>query len=339
MPSVYQEPELSTGVDLCDERGRLNPAALGWSRLPLVRANLTGRWPRKKRWNFWNWISPRFSFAAVVADIDLGSFCRFFFVDFETGGRVENTDLRRSGYAHLSEHVDRTLEWSSPRADFVVANEGARLEVGFRGRGGKGESLRADFAVHRPPGHESLNVVVPWSDRHFQLNSKHNTLPCEGAIEVDGRRYELRPDDCHAVQDWGRGIWPYRSCWNWAVCTGEVGGELVGVNLGDRWTTGTGANENGICYRGRLYKIMEDVQWRYDRRNWYEPWRIRAPETGMVDLSFHPFYVHVSNLELGLLASGGAHAFGRWRGWVRCGDAEIEIPDLVGWAEEFVHRW
>jgi hypothetical protein len=47
----YEERELTEPVELCDARGLLRPAAVGWSRRPLVRANLAGHWPRKKRWN------------------------------------------------------------------------------------------------------------------------------------------------------------------------------------------------------------------------------------------------------------------------------------------------
>jgi len=42
------EPELTAPVDLCDG-ARLNPAARGWSRRPLHRANLSARWGRNKR--------------------------------------------------------------------------------------------------------------------------------------------------------------------------------------------------------------------------------------------------------------------------------------------------
>src|SRR6185436_4983704 len=37
---VYEERELTAPIDLCDPQGRLSPAAVGWSRVPLVRANL-----------------------------------------------------------------------------------------------------------------------------------------------------------------------------------------------------------------------------------------------------------------------------------------------------------
>src|SRR5215470_3105742 len=77
----YSEPEISAPVDLCDARGSLNRAAAGWSRQPLVRANLRGHWPRKKRWNFWNWVSPRFVFSVTLADIDYAAFCQASFID------------------------------------------------------------------------------------------------------------------------------------------------------------------------------------------------------------------------------------------------------------------
>jgi hypothetical protein len=70
---VYVERELTAPVDLCDARGRLNPEAVGFARQPLVRANLSGHWPRKKRWNFWNWIGPECVLSVTLADIDLAS--------------------------------------------------------------------------------------------------------------------------------------------------------------------------------------------------------------------------------------------------------------------------
>ena len=63
--------------------GRLNANAVGWSRQPVVRADLHGHWPRKKRWNFWNWISPRFVFSVTLADIDYAAFSRSL-IDFES---------------------------------------------------------------------------------------------------------------------------------------------------------------------------------------------------------------------------------------------------------------
>jgi hypothetical protein len=335
----YVEREIAKPVDLCDERGELAPEALGWSRFPIVRANLSGHWPCKKRWNFWNWISPDFVFSVTLADIDYTAFCSAAFSDFETGETFRVASYGRPGRFDMPEHVERSVTYRGGGIEYSNLNEGGDIEVDFRGSTHENVEILADFAIRKPSDHESLNVVVPWTQRRFQLNSKHNTLPCEGHVTVAGRRYAMDPARCHAVQDFGRGIWPYRSFWNWAVCTGEQDGNKIGVNMGGKWTTGTGSNENGICLNGRLHKVMEDLEWSYDPGDWMKPWRVRTLHSSAIDLTLHPRMAHRSNLNLGLIATGGVCCFGRWRGRIRVDGQPVEIEDLVGWAEEFAHRW
>jgi hypothetical protein len=336
---VYVERELTEPVSLCDAEGHLNPEAVGWARAPLIRANLRGHWPRKKRWNFWNWIDRDFVFSVTVADIDLASFCAVAFVDLRKGRSIERMDVRRSGFTALPEDVERGLTWKSDRTSCALREDGAGIAVEVACADVQGSPVHAEFLVRRPAGHESLNVVVPWTRKRFQLNSKHNTLPCEGTVRVGDRSFAMHPERCHGVQDWGRGIWPYRSFWNWGVCTGVQDGTLVGVNMGAKWTTGTGSNENGILLDGRLHKVMEDLEWTYDPSNWMAPWRVRAPRSGMIDLTLTPTYPKSTRLNLGLVATGGTCAFGTWKGTVRAGGREIAVDGLIGWAEEFSHRW
>lgn len=335
----YVERELLAATDLCDAAGRLAPAAIGWSRHPLVRANLRGHWPRKKRWNFWNWISPGFVFSVTLADIDYAAFCQVTFIDFESGRTLSGTAVARPGTLDLPEHVERTVSFQSRAMTYRNATDGGDLQVTFAGRARSGERITADFVVRRPPGQESLNLVVPWSADRFQLNSKHNTMPCEGAVIVADRTYVMDPRQCHAVQDYGRGLWPYRSWWNWAVATGVQDGVRVGVNLGARWTTGTGVNENAIFIDGRVHKVMEDVRWEYDAAEPMRPWRVRAEHSGALDLVLEPIVAHRVHTGFGPLRSGGVCSFGRWRGTVRVADELHTVRDVMGWAEEFDHRW
>src|SRR6185503_1450500 len=212
--SAYEERELTAPIDLCDPQGRLSPAAVGWSRVPLVRANLRGHWPRKKRWNFWNWISPRFVFQVTLADIDYAAFCQVTFIDFDTKQTLAGTAPAWPGSFAMTEHVARTVEFRGRSMRYANVQDGGTIKVDFSGAATGGEQIVADFVVRTPPGQESLNVVVPWTAARFQLNSKHNTLPCKGSVSVGGTRYAMEPDTCHGVQDFGRGIWPYRSFWN-----------------------------------------------------------------------------------------------------------------------------
>jgi hypothetical protein len=304
-----------------------------------VRANLSGHPLRKKRWNFWNWLDPGFVFSVTLADIDYASFCAVRFIDFESGESASGMSLGRPGRFPMPQEVERSVAYRTAEVLYENVHEDAGAQVTFRGRARDGREIEARFAVHRPAGQESLNVVVPWSRTRFQLNSKHNTLPCEGWVRVADRRYEMRPDRCHAVQDWGRGIWPWRSFWNWAVGTGVQDGMRIGVNLGGKWTTGTGSNENGILLEGRLHKIMEDVRWDYDPADDRGTWRVRAEHTSAVDLVLEPRWAERSALNLGILGTGGVCCFGRWRGRIQVDGRRLEIDGLPGWAEEFSHRW
>lgn len=337
--SAYLEREITAPVDLCDAHGDLNPHAVGFARRPLFRANLAGHWPRKKRWNFWNWIAPEFVFSVTLADIDYASFCAFGLTDFRDGSHWAGSRYGPPGRIALADHVEASCGFHGGGVDYSNLIDGDDLAVRFRGRAQGGVEIEAAFAVKRPPGFESLNVVVPWSATRFQCNSKHAALPCEGEARAGDRRYAFDPRTGFAVQDWGRGIWPYRSFWNWGVATGYAGDDLLGVNFGAKWTGGTGSNENGILLNGRLHKIMEDLHWDYDASEWRKPWRVAALHSGALDLVLEPVAAHTPRMNLGVLATGGVCAFGRWRGVVRAEGREIAIDGMMGWAEEFSHRW
>jgi hypothetical protein len=238
----------------------------------------------------------------------------------------------------MPEKVEQPVHFRSAAIEYDNLNEGGDFAVHFKGRT-KSAAVSADFMVRKPPNNESSTGIVPWTADRFQLNCKENTRPCAGTVTVGGRRYEMDPNECHAVQDFGRGMWPYRSFWNWGVGTGGQDGRRIGINVGAKWTTGTGANENALCIDGKLHKIMEDLVWDYDAGAPMQSWRVRSTHSHVVDLTFRPLVEHRSNLNIGLLASGGVCVFGRWSGTIRVAGDSLRVTDLPGWAEEFSHRW
>ena len=339
---VYEEREITAAVDLCDARGRLNAAAVGWSRRPLVRANLRGHWPRKKRWNFWNWISPRFVFSVTVADIDYAAFCQVTFIDFDTQALARRHGDRAAGLdrdARARRAHDRV-----PRA-YACATRTCRtaatMRIELRAERDGRRADRGDFVVAAAAGTGEPERRVPWTRDRFQLNSKHDTLPCEGSVRVGGdalrdgrprlpRRAGLRARHLAVslVLELGRRAPACRT-----ACA-------IGVNVGARWTTGTGVNENGSCIDGRLHKVMEDLRWDYDPSDWMRPWRVRAAHSGMIDLTLEPIVAHrVADRAWASLApaasaasvAGTARSASTARSW--------RSATLIGWAEEFAHRW
>ena len=197
--------------------------------------------------------------------------------------------------------------------------------------------MRVDITAHRPAGHESLGVVVPWSDRLFQYTVKDVARPAVGTLWVDGCEYGVPAGESWAVLDHGRGRWPYSMHWNWGAGSGRTAGRVLGIQVGGTWTDGTGMSENALLVDGHLTKISEELAWHYDTDDWLAPWQVTG-ET--VDLVFTPFHLKQSITDLKLFSSRTHQCFGHWSGRVRDDMGSwVDLEGLVGWAEDVRNRW
>lgn len=68
------EREITAPVDLCLPNGRLNPAAVGWSRTQQHNTDRIGHgfygWGRNKRWEYWAVTTPTHVLALTVSSLD-----------------------------------------------------------------------------------------------------------------------------------------------------------------------------------------------------------------------------------------------------------------------------
>lgn len=343
--TTTSEPELTRPVDLCQPGGvLLNRGARGWSRRPLHRANLQGRWGRNKRWDYWAVLTDRWVASLVYADVDYLGLVEVAWIDLATGRRGG-----RQAAVPLARGVDLPdVPGSTPlryhgrhlAVDVVDEPDGTRLRSTWTEPDHR--IGRLDVRVAAPPGHESLNVLIPWSARLFQFTSKHQARPAVGTLEADGQVVVLGGDagEAWGVLDVGRGRWPYRTRWNWGGGAGRAGGgEVVGLQLGGRWTVGTGFTENGVIVDGELVKIGDELTWDYDWARPMEPWRVRGERVGL-DVTLDPVYDrHVRTRAL-VLSTEVHQVFGRWTGTVPSpGGGELAVDGLLGFAEESRSRW
>ena len=345
------EPEITKRVDLCLPDGRtLDPRAKGWSRVPLHTANLRGGWGRTKRWDYWCVLARDLVVSVTYADVDYLGMASVWWLDLasgETGDAAANLPFAR-GVSLPDRPGSEPLCYSGKASSLRLVDdaEGTTLTATWH-RGGRPEELELRVAL--PAGHESLNVVIPWSDRRFQYTSKHQARPAYGTLTVGGtvRRIGVAPgesgtpaEEAWGVLDVGRGRWPYRTVWNWGGGAGRsAGGAVVGVQLGAKWTEGTGFTENGILVDGRLSKIGDELEWRYDWDRPMEPWRVRHPD-GSLDLTLTPAHDRHGKLDAVLLASEVHQVFGTWSGHVTSDDgARHDLDGILGFAEESRSRW
>ena len=343
MPS--NEHEITAPVDLCAPDGhRLNPSAKGWSRSILHRANLAGRWGRTKRWDYWAIQSEDFVIAVTVADIDYLGLVVLDWIEphtHRTGGRAVMVPLAR-GVALPDDAATGRLEFTSRNLRVAIdyRDEAADLSAQWTEKDGSGGNLTASVAA--PAGHESLNVVIPWSETQFQFTSKHQARPATGSVTIGDRTHELGGAVGHAwgILDIGRGRWPYQTQWNWGGGSGyAASGELIGVQIGGKWTDATGFTENGIILDGRLIKIGEDLEWSYDWDRPLDPWIVRTADRRL-DLTLAPVHDRHANTNLGVLTNEVHQVFGHWTGSVPDGaGSTLRVDEILGFAEEARARW
>lgn len=340
------EREITAPVLLCHEgTGTLNEAAQGFSRRPLQHANLSGRFGRNKRWEYWAVLAGDRVIALTYANLDFLGLVDVWWVDLATGkngGRSFAKPFPRdmripelSGGAPVRfTSRDLFLEMATE------PNGGTRLRALWRELGGAKGSL--DVVVDLPEGHESLNVVIPWSDETFQFTSKHQGRPAHGELVLDGVTHVLGGEvPAYGVLDVGRGRWPHRTRWNWGGGAGTCrdGKTVVGLQIGGKWTEGTGFTENGFFVDGKLTKIGAELEWNYDFDHPLRPWRVRAPD-GSLDVTLEPTFDRHTRVDLGVLGSHVHQVFGMYRGFVVT-DAgrRLEFERMRGFAEECRSRW
>ena len=332
------EREITGEVALCGPDGRLNPAAVGWTRHPLHDTSAVGSgwraWGRTKRWEYWAVTTPTHLVGVTVSSLDYAGVYAVWVHDRRTGETVSQDaidPLARGATlpARLGAGPAR-----AHRGDLTIGIEdvagGTRLRV-------DGARVRLDVVAQRPPGHEAMGVVVPWSPRLFQYTVKDVARPAVGTVWVDGAEHAVPPGESWAVLDHGRGRWPYRVRWNWGAGSGVVDGHVIGVQVGGRWTDGTGSTENALVVDGRVHKVGEELAWTYDTDDWLAPWRVHGE---LADLTFSPFWDHASSTNLGVLAQRADQCFGHWGGWM-CDDAgeRVRVDGVLGWAEDVLNRW
>ena len=208
-PEILDEKEITTPVALTLPNGRLNPAAVGWSRTPLHDTSGIGRgmqrWGRNKRWEYWAVTSPSHIIALTVSSLDYAAVHELWVLDRATGIPVgANVTGILGGSATLPPSLGEGPARAATkklRIDIEEVPGGTRLRAVT-------DRVALDVFAARPEGHEALAVVVPWNEKQFQYTVKDVARPASGTVSVDGTTFSLAVGESWAVLDHGRGRWP-----------------------------------------------------------------------------------------------------------------------------------
>ena len=295
---------------------------------------------RKKKWNYWGITNGKVFLSTTIADMERLQVGSAYIVDFATKRYVEQAATCPAGTIAIPETTMGDMVFDAPTLHVDLLDEGPNTRIRINAEDFGGMPLKADVLVTRPAGHETLNVTIPWNERETQFTSKQNTLPATGWLQWGHDNWTFE-EGAWGVLDYGRGVWPLETTWNWGSASGVQGSHTVGINLGGKWTDGTGFTENGFCVDGRLTKVSEDLELTYDRTNWMKPWRVRSPHSSAVDLTFVPEFERMDTSgRRGTWFTEVHQMFGRYSGRIETeSHGPLEIRDLFGWIEEHEARW
>lgn len=338
---IMVEKEFLSPLDICDSKDKLVKTSIGWAKNPIFNCNINGHYLRKKKWNYWYLVNDSIFFSATVSDLDYIGMVFIYYYSFKTGKFFEKTisSFLAKGCS-LSQNVQGIVKYESKDVNVSFNSHDEKTHILISLKDFAGSPLLADLSVIYPKGHETINVVIPWSDNVFQFTSKHNCLPVEGNVTLDGKSYVFDAGTSFANLDFGRGIWPYKSMWNWATASGLQEGHRIGLNLGGKWTDGTGMCENGILVDGKVSKLSENIDFFYDKDNLMNPWEINSTISDRVRLTFTPIYHRGAKTNALIIYSFVHQMVGTFKGYIISENGDkIIIKGLKGAAEEHHAKW
>lgn len=337
----HAENEILQPTPLCDKKGNLNPAAIGYAKQPLIQCNLSGHFMRKKKWNYWCVYGEDILFSATISHLDYAVVCFVYVLEYETQRFYEKTTtLLLGNKIKMPEHVLESLKFSNSEMSIRMTylNNETHLSVAIPNF--DNETLHAELTIHHPNDDESLNVVVPWNRQTFQFTAKHHTLPTTGIVKIGDKRFVFNEEESFAVLDYGRGVWPRSATWNWGMASQRVRDKRIGLNFGGKWTDGTGMTENAVFVNGKMTKIHEDILFNYDRNNFMKPWEITTKFSDQIQLTFSPFFERIATTDAKFIASEVHQMFGYYNGKVYLENGDLlTVKQLLGSVEEHIAKW
>jgi hypothetical protein len=343
------QTKLTQPGPLLNHDGRL--VQIGWSPQPILDCNLEAarfyalrpfQRFRIKRWDYYAVFSPRRFFSATIADLGYAGNIFVYTMDFASGDLHEEGLVIPLGKGitlpRNSSEGDSHFENDKARLDFHLSAAKRHISVSWPSFH-EGRGISADISLACPPGHESMTIVIPIGKQRFYFNRKINCLPASGTVKYGDLTETLDPRTCLGSLDWGRGVWEYKSFWNWASASGFLpDGRTIGLNLGCGFGDLSKAGENALILENRVHKL-EQVKFDYISGDYMKSWKFTDSE-GRLDLVFTPLKDRTAVTDLGIIFSEVHQMFGHYNGKAVTDNGEtIQIKDLIGFAEEHHAKW
>nr|MBO2509290.1 DUF2804 domain-containing protein [Gammaproteobacteria bacterium] len=314
---------------LCDARGNLLPAAVGWSTRPRVHCALRGHLGRRKRWNHWCVTSPQWMLSLTIADLDYVGYGAVHFLDMDSGEVFSRSQFRAFGQGcTLPDTPQESHAFDHPNLQLRADAQPRRLRLTAIAPDLGSQPLALALDIQRPAHLESANLVAPFGRKGFHAASRQLGLPARGSLQLGERQYQCHGGQSFASLDFGRGVWPLRS--HWTRATFAAPGGIAG-NFGSGWAEDAGFSENALWFGGSLLPLDCPVHIDPLRSESLAPWRLSTDDQ-RVELIFTPRQYHHTQPSFGPFHVTTGQWFGHFEGLLRSPAGErVPVRSALGW--------
>lgn len=323
---------MKTYITLHKENGELNREAIGWHKHPCKNCAIkpnSKKFIRRKRWNHYLWMNQEFVFLFAVVHLDYAGFLFLELHDLNSEETIKKSMILPRGKGiTIEDDINKKLYYRNHDIyiDIEEIDGELRIECNW-------DNVNSHSKIKI--NEESLNVLIPWNKNKYHYTCKAMALKGCGFACDEHKNYHLKDALCFI--DYGRGVWPYEKEWHWITSGFERDGKLIGLNLGAKWTDGTGVNENGISINEKIYKIESDVK--FTCEDPMQLWIIESVDSDEVNLTFTPFRHEVQGKNLLIVKSSLKQYIGYLDGTIKVHGVEIEFMGDIAWFEDHFARW
>ncbi len=299
---------------------------------------------RIKEWDYYIAVNDDFAVAMTIADNGYMGFVSASIMEWESKKNITSAVITPFPLGKFK------MPNTSKEGDVVFANK--RVFMSFSHQSGDrllevdfddfddGQTLSGSLLLHQDTSADTMVIATPFAKnkKAFYYNQKINCMPASGEITLGEKAYKFDKDTSFGTLDWGRGVWTYSNTWYWGSASGTLDGNLFGFNIGYGFGDTSAATENMIFYNGKSNKF-DKVEFHIPEDSFLKPWRFTSNDNRF-EMDFVPVLDRFDDTNIGIIRSNQHQVFGRFTGVSVLDDGtQVEVKDLLGFAEKVHNRW
>ncbi len=345
-----QQNKIDKKIRLLNHKGHLsNPGYSTEFLFDYKRKDIKANRLRIKEWDYYYINNKDYALCLTIADNSYMALASVTFIDFK-----QCKDITRSQMKFFT--MGKTnMPSTSKVGDVYIKMKNVCIRFGNDGKERVLTCIYKDFVDNKilqakvtltDEPKESMVIATPFpkDKKAFYYNQKINCMRASGVVQIGEEKYIFNKSDTLGTLDWGRGVWTYKNTWYWGSASAVLpNGDLFGFNIGYGFGDTTNATENMVFLNGKAHKLSHvtfNIPQKKEKDDFMHPSWTFTSNDNRFQMDFIPLLNRYANMNALILRSVQNQIFGYFSGKVVLDDdTELEIKNVLGFAEKVYNKW